>query len=86
MKSSASKEAVMDASQIKEHMDVVGSDDQHVGTVDHIEGQRIKLTRKDPSTEGEHHYVGLDKVSSVQDGRVRLACTAEQARQDWGGR
>ena len=36
----------MDASQIKEHMDVVGSDNQHVGTVDHVEGQRNKLARK----------------------------------------
>jgi hypothetical protein len=76
----------MDTSQIKEHMEVVGSDGQHVGTVDHLEGQRIKLTRKDPSAEGEHHYIGLDMVSSVQDGRVRLTCTGEQARQQFGGR
>ena len=76
----------MDASQIKEHMDVVGSDGQHVGTVDHLDGQRIKLTRKDPSAQGEHHYIGLDMVSSVQDGRVRLACTADQARQQSGAR
>jgi hypothetical protein len=76
----------MDASQIKEHMDVVGSDNQHVGTVDHVEGQRIKLTRKDPSAGGEHHYIGLEMVSSIQDGRVRLTCTAEQARQQIGGR
>ena len=76
----------MDASKIKEHMDVVGSDDQHVGTVDHVEGQRIKLTRKDPSAGGEHHYIDLNKVSSVQDGRVRLACTAQEANQQSGGR
>ena len=76
----------MDASQIKEHMDVVGSDDQHVGTVDHVEGQRIKLTRKDPSAKGEHHYIDLNMVSSVQDARVRLACTAQEASQSWGGR
>ena len=74
----------MDASQIKEHMDVVGSDDQHIGTVDHLDGQRIKLTRKDSGAGGEHHYVELNKVSSVEDGRIRLACTAEQARESWG--
>jgi hypothetical protein len=73
----------MDASQIKKHMDVVGSDDEHVGTVDHLEEQRIKLTRKDPSAGGEHHFVALDMVSSVEDGRVRLSCTAEQARKKW---
>ena len=69
----------MDASQIKEKMEVVGSDDQHVGTVDRVEGERIKLARKDPSAGGEHHYIDLGKVSSVQDGRVRLSCTAQQA-------
>jgi hypothetical protein len=63
----------MDASQVKEHMDVVGSDNEHVGTVDKVEGQRIKLARKDPSAGGEHHYIDLSKVSSVQDGKVRLA-------------
>lgn len=73
----------MDASQIKKHMDVVGSDNQHVGTVDHLDEQRIKLTRKDPSAGGEHHYIALKEVSSVQDGRVRLSCTAEQARKNW---
>ena len=71
----------MDASQIKEHMDVVGSDNDHVGTVDKVEGQRIKLARKDPSAGGEHHYIDLSKVSSVQDGKVRLACSAKEARQ-----
>ena len=71
----------MDASQIKEHMDVVGSDNEHVGTVDKVEGQRIKLARKDPSAGGEHHYLDLSKVSSVQDGKVRLACRAQEARQ-----
>jgi hypothetical protein len=76
----------MDASKIKEHMDVVGSDDQHVGTVDHVEGERIKLTRKDPNAKGEHHYIDLSMVSSVQGGRVQLSCTAQQASQQFGGR
>ena len=71
----------MDTSQVKEHMDVVGSDNEHVGTVDKVEGQRIKLARKDPSAGGEHHYIDLSKVSSVQDGKVRLACSAQEARQ-----
>jgi hypothetical protein len=74
----------MDASQIKEHMDVVGSDGQHVGTVDKVEGQRIKLTRKDSSAGGEHHYVDLSKVSSVEGGRLKLSCTGDQAHQKAG--
>ena len=36
-------------------------------------GAADKLARKDSASEGKHHYIGLDKVSSVQDGRVRLA-------------
>jgi hypothetical protein len=76
----------MDASQIKAHMEVIGSDEQHVGTVDHIDGQRIKLTRKDSGGEGGHRYLDLSMVSSVQEGRVRLSCTADQARQQSAGR
>jgi hypothetical protein len=36
--------------QIKEHMEVVGSDGQHVGTVDGVEDDRIKLTKSDSGT------------------------------------
>lgn len=71
----------MDASQIKEHMDVVGSDDKHVGTVDGVDGQKIKLTRKDASASGEHRYVDLANVSAIKDGKVRLSCTADKANQ-----
>jgi hypothetical protein len=76
----------MDASQGKAHMEVTGSDERHVGTVDHVDGQRTKLTRRDSGGEGEHRYLDLSMVSSVQDGRVRLSCTAEQARQQSAGR
>jgi hypothetical protein len=76
----------MEASQIKAHMEVIGSDEQHVGTVDHVDGQRIKLTRKDSGGKGEHRYLDLSMVSSVQDGRVRLSCTADQAGQQSAGR
>ena len=33
--------------EIKEHMEVIGADGVHVGTVDKVEGGRIKLTKKD---------------------------------------
>ena len=73
------------ASQIREHMDVVGSDGQHVGTVDKVEGDRIKLTKNDPQAQGQHRYIPLDMVESVQQNAVRLNMTAEQARQQAGG-
>jgi hypothetical protein len=43
---------------IKEHMEVLGSDGQHVGTVDHMEGSnQIKLAKKDPKAGGQHHLI-----------------------------
>ena len=60
-----------DASNIREHMEVLGPEGRHVGTVDKVEGDRIKLTKNDPAADGEHHYVGLDQVASV-DTAVRL--------------
>jgi hypothetical protein len=41
-------------------MEVIGADGAHVGTVDHLEGNRIKLTKKDSGEgahEGHHHYI-----------------------------
>ena len=73
-----------DPSQIREHMEVLGSDGQRVGTVDHVEGQRIKLTRTDAAAQGEHHYLHLDMVASVEGGAVRLTRTAAQAMDEWG--
>ena len=75
---------MLDTTQIHEHMEVLGSDGQHVGTVDQIEGQRLKLTRKDPAAGGEHRYLHLDMVASVADGAVRLNRTAAQAMDEWG--
>lgn len=48
---------MVDASQIQEHMEVKGSDGKHVGTVDHMENGRIKLTKSDPASGGQHHYL-----------------------------
>lgn len=69
------------ASQIREHMDVVGSDGEHVGTVDKVEGDRIKLTKNDPQAQGQHRYISVDMVESVEEDAIWLNLTAEQARQ-----
>ena len=65
-------------------MEVVGSDRKHVGTVDHVEGQRIKLAKTDPDAKGEHHFLHLDVVDAVTDGKVVLNRTAAQAKDEWG--
>lgn len=70
------------AAGIREHMEVVGSDRGHVGTVDKVEGDRIKLTKRDdPDGSGQHHhYVPVSAIGSVQAEEVRLTMTAERAR------
>lgn len=74
----------MDHSAIAAHMEVVGSDGGHVGTVDHVDGQRIKLTRNDPAAGGEHHYLHLDLVEAVREGKIVLNRTTAQAKDEWG--
>ena len=36
-----------DLSQIKEHMEIVGADGVHLGTIDHVDGDLIKLVKAD---------------------------------------
>ena len=71
------------ADQIREHMKVIGSDGQHIGTVDGIEGNKIILTKGDPSSGGQHHSIPMDMVGSVGKDDVRLNLPAEQVRQQW---
>ena len=61
---------------IAQHMEVVDASGQHVGTVDHIDGDRIKLARKD-SPDGQHHYVQLSQVEGIEGGRVRLSSSGQ---------
>lgn len=67
-----------DLSQIKEHADVIGADGVHVGTVDHLQGDRIKLTKKD-SGDQRHHYISVGLVADIEDGTVRLSANADVA-------
>jgi hypothetical protein len=67
---------------IKEHMEVIGADGVHVGTVDHLDGDRIKLTKKDSgqgSHEGHHHYISRGLVAGVEGDKVRLSANADVA-------
>ncbi len=74
-------------SRIREHMAVVGSDGLHVGTVDKVEGDRIKLTKQDdPDGSGmHHHFVPMDMVQSVNDNEVRLNVAGAQAKKRVAG-
>lgn len=75
---------MVDVSQIKEHAEVVGADGVHVGTVDHVDGDRIKLTKNDsPQTQdgqgAKHHYLPIGLVAEVEGDTVRLSATAQNA-------
>lgn len=74
---------MVDQSQIREHMEILGSDGGHVGTVDHMDGQRIKLTKTDPAAGGAHHFIHIDSVASI-DFAVRLNRTTSEAKDEWG--
>ena len=68
----------MDMSQIKEHADIIGADGVHVGTVDRVQGDRIKLT-KSSTGDQRHHYISVGLVADVEDGKVRLSANADVA-------
>ncbi|KXO78463.1 DUF2171 domain-containing protein [Brucella anthropi] len=67
--------------KIQEDMEVIGADGVHVGTVDHIEGNRIKLKKTDNSGlhSDHHHYIELGFVADVEGDKVRLSANADVA-------
>ena len=68
--------------RVTEHMEVVGSDDAHVGTVDATSGDSIILTRSDPNAGGVHHRIPCGWVETVDD-KVKLNLTAAEAMDRW---
>ena len=68
--------------RVEEHMEVVGADGEHVGTVDKVRGDRVILTKNDADAGGRHHSVPSSWIRSV-DGKVTLAKTAAEAKQQW---
>ncbi len=69
-----------DLSKITEHMEVIGADGVHVGTVDKVEGSRIKLTKADSgSHQDHHHYISGGLVAGVEGNTVRLSANGASA-------
>ena len=54
-----------------EPLQVRDANGEHVGTVDHVEGDQLKLTRSG-SPDGQHHYVPLEQVESMDEVAVYL--------------
>lgn len=69
-----------DLAAIKPHMDIIGADGAHLGTVDHVEGDRIKMTRADSGSHADHHhYLSGGLVAAVEEDTVRLSAAAASA-------
>ena len=71
-----------DTSGITEHMEVIGADGVHVGTVDRFENNRIKLTKADSGEgrhKGHHHYIDGSLVADVEGNKVRISANGDIA-------
>ena len=70
--------------QVREGMEIIGADGVHIGTVDRIEGDRIKLTRRDSgegSHKNHHHFLSLGLVADIEGDQVRLSANSDVAVQ-----
>lgn len=71
-----------DTSKIREHMEVIGADGVHVGTVDRMDGDRIKLSKKDSGEgkhKGHHHFIPASLIAEVEGNKVRLSANSDVA-------
>jgi hypothetical protein len=65
---------------VREHMEIIGADGVFVGTVDNVEGGRIKMTKKDSgSHQGHHHYIPGGMIAGIEGNQVRLSANADNA-------
>ena len=65
---------------IKPRMPVVGANDTQFAVVDHLEGSAsIKLAR---DKQGQHHYIPLAWVSSVDD-KVHVDRSIDDVMREW---
>lgn len=74
---------MIDGSQIRAHMEVVGADGRHLGRVDHVERDDIELTRFDFGAGLKHHLIPLSWVDHVSGEEVCLNKTREDAKAEW---
>lgn len=73
---------MVDPSSIREHLEVVGSDGEHVGRVDHLRGDQIELAKLDLGAGFKHHMIPVSWVERV-DEHVHLNLTCDEAKARW---
>jgi hypothetical protein len=74
---------MIQSSEIREHMDVLGSDGHHVGRVDHVMGDQIELTKWDTGSGLKHHMIPMSWVDFIDDDGVHLNRTRDSAKTQW---
>jgi hypothetical protein len=77
---SRQKESMMSGFEdIREHMEIIGADGVHLGTVDRIEGDRIKMIRADSGVghQDEHHFIPKGLVAEDEGDKVRLTARGD---------
>ena len=71
---------MVDISQVTENMEVIGADGVHIGTVDKVEGKRIKLNKTDRGAhQDHHHYLSEGLIAGIEGNQVRLSATGATA-------
>jgi short-subunit dehydrogenase len=80
--STTGKSFSFDTSEFGTHTTVLSADGQHLGTVDRVEGEQIKLTRAD-SEDGKHHFIPLSWIASATPNEIRLNRNAYVLRGQW---
>ncbi len=67
--------------KVRENMEIIGADGVHVGTVDRVDGNRIKLKKSDSlgHHEGHHHYIEMGFVAGIEGDKIRLSANADIA-------
>ena len=73
---------MVDPTLIREHLEVVGSDGEHVGRVDHVVGDRIELAKLDLAGGFKHHMIPVSWVDHV-DEHVHLNVARDDAKARW---
>ena len=74
---------MIQASQIREHMEVVGSDGGHVGKVDHVMGDQIELAKMDLAAGLKHHMIPMSWVDHIEGDKVCLNLSKDAAKASW---
>lgn len=71
-------------SEILDHAQVVDVNGEHVGIVDHFEGEdKIKLAKSDPEAGGQHHIIPFSWVREVDDNKVILSKSKDDVEAEW---